>query len=210
MKKMLFKTSLLLSLVSLLVLADTGHATKLLHRNLKGLVTFSKRIFMGTCVSIREGALEQKNGKLYYTEYTFEVSERFKGDVAETITFRQFGMITPKPIDETTAVFQRVSAMPIYRQDQEYMLFLIGDSRLGLTSPVGLHQGAFLIQEDEYGARMIANGLLNRGLFKDISSTEMDQIGLTRHEKNLGTFKSGPFDLDDFSSIVKKMIQKVD
>ncbi len=197
----------LLAVIPVLFVSDPGQATRMLHRNLNGIVRISKRVFVGRCVSVNADAIEFDNGgKLYYTEYTFEVSEGIKGDVGSTITFRQLGLRNPIQIDETRASLQRIPGMPMYRETEEYMLFLIGDSRLGLTSPVGLLQGAFTIRRDEYGAKIATNGFLNRGLFKDIESDALDRLNLSPSEKKLCAQTKGPFVLDDFSGIVKKLV----
>ena len=179
-------------------------ATKLLHRSLKGLVVNSERIFIGKCISVQEGALELSRGRIYYTQYTFQVTEQIKGSVGRTISFRQYGLVKPRKVDETTALVKRVLLMPTYQEEREYVLFLGRDSRLGLTSPVGLHQGAFAIQRDSQGRKVASNGLMNRGLFKDLDPKEMSRLDLTQTEKNLTTTRKGAFPLRDFHSLVKK------
>ncbi|MCG8608112.1 hypothetical protein MJD09_24390 [bacterium] len=190
-----------------IAMTDGTFATKLLHRNLKGLVEVAHSVFTGRCVSVSEGIRDLENGaKLYYTEYTFEVEETLKGHVGRTVTFRQFGWASPRQIDDTRAIYPGIMAMPNYREGEDYLLFLIGESRLGLTSPAGLNQGAFLVEKDQDGLAVAANAILNRGLFRDISSVEMDQLGMTGPEKQLCTFQKGPLPIQEFKSVVKKFI----
>jgi len=87
------------------------------------------------------------------------------------------------------------------------MLFLIGDSELGLTGPAGLFQGAFLIYHDELNRRVAVNGSQNLGLFKKDAATELKQFDLTQSEKALVEKSKGAFVLDDFVSVVKKFVQ---
>lgn len=198
----------LLAVMPVLFVPEPGQATRMLHRNLMEIVEISKRVFVGRCSSVNEGAIEFDNGgKLYYTEYTFEVSESIKGRVGSSITFRQLGLRNPIQIDATRASLQHIPGMPMYRENEEYMLFLIGDSRLGLTTPVGLFQGAFTIRIDKYGAETATNGFLNRGLFQDIEVEDLDRLNLSPAEKRLCSQAKGPFVLDDFIGIVKKLVR---
>jgi hypothetical protein len=206
MLRKLVRTASLL-LFSVIVMSDAAFATKLRHRNLKGLVEVAQRVFSGKCVSVSEGVRDLVNGgKLYYTEYTFEVEENLKGDVGSAVTFRQFGWANPRQVDDSRAIFPGMLAMPNYREGENYLLFLIGDSRFGLTSPAGLTQGAFLVEKDPDGLALAANAILNRGLFRDIDSVEMDQLGMTSAEKQLCTFEKGPLPIREFKSVVKKFI----
>ena len=59
----------LLAVLPVFFVPDPGQATRMLHRNLKEIVEISKRVFVGKCLSVNEGAIEFDNGgKLYYTE----------------------------------------------------------------------------------------------------------------------------------------------
>ncbi len=206
MKKnsMLMVSTLLVVLISV---AYNGYSTTVKHYNLKGLVSKAERIFTGQCISVEEGEIEFPKGSIWYTEYTFRISEGIKGTSGETITFRQYGLINPRQIDENTVVFNRPVGMPTYEANQQYMLFLIGDSELGLTSPAGLFQGAFFIYHDELSRRVAINGSQNRGLFKKDATTELKQFDLTQSEKVLVEKSKGVFVLDDFVSVVKKFVQ---
>lgn len=194
-------------LVILSSVAYNGYSTTVKHYNLNGLVSKAERIFTGQCISAGEGEIKFPKGSIWYAEYIFRISEDIKGTTGETITFRQYGLINPRKIDENTVMFNRPVGMPTYEVNQEYMLFLIGDSELGLTSPTGLFQGAFLIYHDELNRRVAVNGSQNRGLFRKDAAIELKQFDLTQSEKALVGKSKGAFVLDDFVSVVKKFAE---
>ena len=79
---------------------------------------------------------------------------------------------------------------------------------LGLTSPVGLFQGAFRVIE-ENGRNMVINGNNNVGLFKELSAEEMElglSSSLTQGETGLMNVKKGPLNFNNFISLVKKLV----
>jgi len=183
-----------------------GYSTTVKHHNLKSLLTTAERVFIGECISTAERELQFPKGTIWCTEYIFRISESIKGNLGGTLTFMQYGLIKPKEI-EGNIVFNRPVGMPIYEEGQDYMLFLIGDSNLGLTSPAGLFQGAFLIYEDQFSRQVALNGSQNRGLFLNMTANETKQFNLTQSEKKLTGKTNGPLLLDDFVSVVKKFSQ---
>lgn len=193
--------------VFIIGLTYDGYSTTVKHHNLKSLLTTAERIFVGKCVSTNEIELQFPKGTIWCTEYTFRISDHIKGNLGETLTFTQYGLMRPKKIDDNTIIFNRPVGMPIYEEGREYMLFLIGDSNLGLTSPAGLFQGAFLIYRDQFSRQVALNGSQNRGLFLNMAADEMKQFDLTQSEKKLAAKTKGPVILDDLVSMVKKFAQ---
>ena len=138
------------------------------------------------------------------TTYTFSVSERIKGVTGDILTVRQFGVRQPRVQGDQALVF-RIPGMPVYQVGQEVVLFLIADSSLGLTSPVGLSQGAFTIEERD-GRKVLQNGNQNLGLFKDLSpEASAKKWQLSEKEVNLFSVKKGPIDPITFIGVVRKM-----
>ncbi len=116
------------------------------------MVAYSQRIFRGVCVSAEpDGVISG----LPVTRYTFRILEEVKGATGErTISFRQIGSAGES--------FE----IPRYRVDAEYVLFLYPESEIGLTSPVGLLQGAFQVMRlSGDGEPLVRNGVGNRNLF---------------------------------------------
>lgn len=207
MRKQMNKFTKLAAIVALLVFAGNALGTVVLHRNLQQLSDLSERVFWGKCVSRVE--FFQPGGKLPpYTEYTFEVFETFKGQVGSTITFRQFGLTSYRQWNDQLVYVGIMPDMPIYQEGHEYILFLIGDSQLGLTSPVGLYQGSFQVIREPNGVRKVVNGMNNSGLFKDMSEAgKMEKLSLTSSQKKVLANRKGPIDYDAFISVTRKLIQ---
>jgi hypothetical protein len=196
--------------IAMILLGSVGSsaATTMRHHPLTELVAEAERVFVGLCVDARDGALAQPDGgAIPYTEYTFEVREVIKGSLGARLTIRQYGVRQPRPTPGgTLAVVSRVPAMPVYLPGQETLLFLVGDSTLGLTSPVGLGQGAFRVAIDG-GQRRAVNGFNNAGLFRGMSAAALRGQALAPEEAALLAIPRGPVALDPLVSLVRKLAQ---
>ena len=105
--------------------------------NLFEMVKLADRVFWGKCLKMKT-AQDGATG-LLVTAYTFEVREGIKGvSAGETVVFRQ--------ISQGQKGFG-IPGLPQYHEGQEALLFLHADSRIGLTSPVGLSQGVFRVEK---------------------------------------------------------------
>ena len=94
-----------------LVAPSLTRATTLEVVNLENLVLHSETIFTGQCLSVVSGL--DANG-LPYTQYSFHVSEMFRGVPAEQVTVKQFGYSSsPVPGGRAGAV-TRIAGMPEY------------------------------------------------------------------------------------------------
>ncbi len=69
--------------------------------------------------------------------------------------------------------------MPGYRKGQKLLLFLHGDSRLGLTSPVGFTQGVFRMIQDRDGLKAV-NGVGNSNLTYELAPDRISKMGLSK------------------------------
>jgi len=94
--------------------------------SLEELSRRADRIFVGTCVEVRQARSESGQP---ITEITFRIVEPIKGVSGDRIMIRQLGG----------------QLIPGYSVGQEVLLFLHPESPAGLTSPVGLGQGIFTI-----------------------------------------------------------------
>ena len=145
----------LILLVLIFFLAGTSLGISVRSVNLDELVGLSERVFLGRVAGVKS-SFDSRIG-INITSYTFVVTEGLKGvRTGDTIQVRQVGgpAGTPSP----------VAGLPVYRKGQEILLFLHGDSRLGLTSPVGLLQGVFREVKMPDGSRGYLNGAGNRNL----------------------------------------------
>ena len=68
-------------------------ATKLLHRNAEKLTELADRVFMAICVEAVEESAPIGNATMTYTRYVFEVLEPIKGDLSQSVTIKQLGLM---------------------------------------------------------------------------------------------------------------------
>lgn len=150
--------------------AQAHHAV--LRFNLEEMTLTADRIFIGRCLDVDETTDVIAQGRLPVTRYTFDVEQVLKGGVPGRITFTQLGHATASPAKAGVAVHGRLATpgfflhgMSAYTVGSRMMLFLIPNYQGGkLTYPVGLEQGAFLV-EDAGGELLARNNLNNIGLF---------------------------------------------
>lgn len=107
---------------------------------LAGFARAAARVFHGRCVAAEPAEVTLAGARLPVTVYTFEVVEGFKGAKAGTVTFRQVGRPEGGPRD-----LGRLTGLPVYRPGAEYVLFLLPESRAGLTSPAGAAEAALAV-----------------------------------------------------------------
>jgi len=116
------------------------------------------RIFSGRCVRTDVEFDPAVGARV--TVATFRVDRGVKGTPERTVTVRMLGDVTgDRPEGDTAGV-------PAFRVGEEVVLFLYGESALGLTAPVGLGQGRFEIVEDKQGRKIALNDLGNKNLFR--------------------------------------------
>ena len=129
--------------------------------NLEQITQFADRVFTGTPVK-REERLDL-NTNIPAIEYTFKITEIIKDSDKKInnknqITFRQW-----KPISEDAN----------FNSDKKYVVFLNPDSEIGFTSPVGLWQGQFEVEEQKINGvkiEFVRNRLSNRGLSRNLKT----------------------------------------
>ena len=104
----------------------------------------SARIFRGRCVFADAVAVRIPGGTVAATRYTFEVVDGIKGvEAGRRTAFVQVGDPAGGRLD-----LGRLAGLPTYAPGSEYVLFLLPESRHGLTSPAGAAEGAFLVAGD--------------------------------------------------------------
>ena len=131
---------------------------------------------------------------LWTVVVTLRVQETFKGQVGETLQFRQY----------LWDLRDRQDAAG-YGKGQEVVLFLTAPSRYGLSSPAGLEQGRFRITRDSQGNRHALNGRGNAGLFRQLKpQLERRRITLPPRLSQLAVEqRAGPLALDDLREMVR-------
>lgn len=106
--------------------------------------------FQGTCIGNRTERDEATNLVVTYT--TFAVKDVLKGAVQSTHVVKQIG--GKMPAGESSF---RVAGVPTFVVGEDYVVFLAGISAAGFSSPIGLAQGRFTVQQDASGQR-VSNG----------------------------------------------------
>ena len=165
--------------------------------NLRDLVEQADRIFVGTCLSVES----KVTNNIPFTTYTFEVVEQIKGVNTDTVTVRQFGLTKPMPLGEGLALAPIIQGMPQYKERHEYLLFLVPESPIGLSSPAGLFQGAFVSTGTEF-----VNSINNRNLSRGLSASWLQGRGLSEQQANqMIELKKGPIETQYFLNVLWKL-----
>ncbi len=141
----------------LLMILTTGNsaAISVMPLNLEEMVFSADRIFLGRIVDSSSGYDSRINAGV--TIYTLVILDGIKGVVnGDSFQIRQVGSPDGGP--------SPVIGLPVYSKGEEVILFLHGNSRLGLTSPVGLSQGVFHTILSKDGSKGYLNAVGNRNL----------------------------------------------
>ena len=101
-------------------------ATTVRQLTLEEMIKAADRIFVGKCLSV-ESRRDERGVPATYA--TFQVIERIKGKLGDTITIKQFGGAPPGVL--------KIPGMPTYQAGEKVLLFLHPPSQYGFTSPVG-------------------------------------------------------------------------
>lgn len=132
--------------------------------------------------------------KLVVTYTTFEVIDVLKGNVGAKHEIKQIGGSLPGE-----ALEYRVQGVPTFSAGETYIVFLAGVSSAGFSSPIGLSQGSFGVQEHAAGRR-VANGRD----FKDLTARMTAKLPPAAKARLL--LESEPvrdMDIDDFKRTVR-------
>jgi hypothetical protein len=129
--------------------AAPAPATTLRSMNLEGLVSRADKVFRGTVLQARAGTVEAGGGRLPIVTYRVRVDESFKGSYE---TMKGILVAEIKMLGRTDPVrsgkYQRnpvLRDVPVLKVGGTYLLMTTHPSRVGLSTTVGLGQGAFLI-----------------------------------------------------------------
>jgi len=134
MKSNIILFSLLFNLFSL----SPVSATSMLPISLEQLSTRATLIFYGEVLSNQVKQDEQSGQIATFTE--FKVIDLIKGKATDTHTIKQIGGALK---DRNMAL--RIHGVPRFQVGNNYVVFLPTKSKLGFSSPLGLHQGSFSV-----------------------------------------------------------------
>jgi len=146
MKPYIIVFSLLFNVFSL----SSASATSLLPITLEQLSTRATLVFYGEVLTNQVKQDEQSGYIATFTE--FKVIDLIKGKAKNTHTIKQIG---GELKDRNMAL--RIHGVPRFQAGKNYVVFLPTKSKLGFSSPLGLHQGSFSVLNIN-GEQLISNG----------------------------------------------------
>lgn len=191
MKKLRLATT---CVVLAMLFCFVAQASLVLPVNIKQHAKLSEHIFKGQCLGKKTELDTYESGKLV-TYYTFKVSDWIKGESwsdSDVVVFKQLAQGTFH-VDGHT-VRQNLYG-PEYEIGKTYLLFLPRPSEEGLLFPMGLFQGAYVIETDENGNETMPQlksrqKLLKSGLDNGQNKFLRFQLSTLETDSSYGNFKS--------------------
>ena len=132
-----------------LLFVQPAEATTVLRLTLEQMVGRAGNVFRATVVDVRGGTINVGGGTLPTTTYSLRVEESFKGGFDKegaTVEVTMVGTIKREPVQ--IGSHHKFSVLPeVPRLDigSDYLLITTTPSTAGLSTTVGLGQGAFSI-----------------------------------------------------------------
>jgi hypothetical protein len=156
----------------LLAAAAPVAATTVLKMDLDDLADRADLIFRATVLAVEPGTVAVGGGELPTVTYRLRVDEAFKGEFdaagkdAPVVEVTVVGSLKDSPYQQgDSARFSALPRAPRLERGGEYLLFTTAPSAIGLSTTVGLGQGAFKIFLSADRQEMAVNELGNLGLF---------------------------------------------
>jgi len=146
-------------------------ATTVLHMGLSDLAQRADQIFRGTVISVEPGTVQAGGAELPTVTYRLRVDEAFKGGELAHKGVAEITMVgtLKQPTQSGPVVhFQRLPQLPNLVRGGEYVVFTTPPSSVGLSTTVGLGQGAFKIYRSADRQEMAVNEINNAGLSSTI------------------------------------------
>jgi hypothetical protein len=174
----------------------TARADSVLQLNLSDMTGRAAKVFRGRLASASAGTVDVGGVTLPTVTYRFHVDEAFRGSFSTVkgVTFAEFTTIG-KVVAKRAGSYKSVAIlpqMPKLRKGESYLLFVTEPSRVGLSTTVGLGQGAFALTQVG-GVTMASNEVKNRGLFRGMNG--------------LAATSSGPIPYDVLAGQVRTLIR---
>ncbi len=132
------------------LLQPISHATTVLPMSLNEIIDNAPVVIHGICTGNRTERDPVTNLIVTYT--SFDVRDVLKGDAKATHTIKQIGGTLAGGEQSYQA-----QGIPTFVVGQEYVVYLAGVSSAGFSSPIGLSQGRFTVEQTDAG-KMASNG----------------------------------------------------
>jgi len=161
------------------------------------LLSHAELIIQGRVLNVKDG-IDQRG--IPYTEVTIRIAETIKGQASGDYTFRQFGLLKPRKMENgMTNLMVTPASWATFKKGEDTILFLHKSAAwTGLRTTAGLGQGKFNVQIA--GA---VNQVNNSGLFKNVY---VDPSVLGDTEKRVLATKKGPVNAKSFVSLVRQAV----
>jgi hypothetical protein len=157
--------------VALLLAVPPLHAATVMQLNLREMVQRADRIYRGTVLSVNSETVAIGGGQLPVVTYRLRIDEVFRGEfpTVKGIRIAELRMIGKLGTAHSGSLrsVNVLPRMPALGVGQTYLLFTTRASAIGLSTTVGLGQGAFRIA-GVGKAETAANEVDNNGLFRDM------------------------------------------
>ncbi len=163
--------ALTLALLAGLLAVIPASATTVLQMSLDGLVERSGSIYRVTVVSVEPGTVAVGGGELDTIVYGLKVVELLKGEIddggkeAPFVELTVLGDLKDDSAANGVRHLAQLPQAPRLERGSDYLLFTTPSSAVGLSTTVGLGQGAFKIYDGPEHEELAVNELGNLGLF---------------------------------------------
>lgn len=160
-----------LALLAALLVAVPASAATVLQMSLDGLVERSGAIYRVTVVSVEPGTVAVGGGELDTIVYGLQVVELLKGEIddggkeAPYVELTVLGDLKDASAASGMRHLAQLPQAPRLERGGAYVLFTTPTSAVGLSTTVGLGQGAFKIYDGPDHQELAVNELGNLGLF---------------------------------------------
>jgi hypothetical protein len=182
-----------------LLLGPSIQAATVQQMNLQELVGRAHLIFRGTVLDVREGKVAVGGGELPTYTYRIRVDEAFKGTFSEVkgMQIAEVTTIGKLPVVQgpNARLVNALPEIPRLQVGKDYLLLTTQPSSVGLSVPVGLGQGSFLVS-GKPGQEIAVNGNNNLGLF----------LGMTSGFAAGGSSQSGPVSYSTLAGMIHNLV----
>jgi hypothetical protein len=159
----------------------SAQATSVREVLLDEIIDTSAVAFHGVCTDNRVDRDSITNLVVTYT--TFDVKDVIKGNANATHVIKQIGGVMPAGDSGF-----RVHGVPKFAVGEEYVVFLAGVSSAGFSSPIGLSQGKFSVQQSTTG-KTVSNGTDFRVTTSRMKNVALPSTGAPANALGLDAFK---------------------
>ena len=123
----------------------------LIHMDLEAMTERADKIFRGTVLDFTAGTVTAGGGAIPTVTYRLRVDESFKGEAdmvkedVQIVEIKMVGTIKPQPAAGDVQRLSVLRDIPRLQVGSDYLLFTTAPSSAGLSTTVGLGQGAFRV-----------------------------------------------------------------